>query len=473
MRNHSIRMYSAKPGPLGSVSNRVAEFARMKSSRLSVLTPVATPEAVWDSERPMSGRASQRQPALLLLAICLLAARPVSAQELAATFYPAKPVYLVGEPVWFVFEVTNTGNIPVQIEVSNPYGVCAFGGGYYFDVPGAMPLAYWRCGYMASCAGGGSRPLPPGATDKQRLLLNQWFLIDHPGKYHVSASRELRFSGRVSSLGMLLAPASRAFKSEFEIAVVEGEKADVERAFEPFLKSLGSSDFERRVEAVETITATAPPFLEKTLITLADGPDSFAQSRAIPALGRLNTAESRRALAKLIEDRQDYYSWQAIDALAETRDRTYVPLLAELARDPAWQNVAIPALGELGGPGVVPSLAGLIQYPLGPPNEPPVQSLAVRGLANTGSREAIPYLIEALRDPLVHQDAVNALEQLTHVVIWDEKSKHWLYPQDQVTAEKMAERWRRWWQSTGQKAKLYGPGDCSASPGQLLVLDQP
>ena len=54
---------------------------------------------------------------------------------------------------------------------------------------------------------------------------------------------------------------------------------------------------------METITATAPPFLEKPLIALADGPDSFAQSRAIPALARLNTEESRRVLAKLIEDR--------------------------------------------------------------------------------------------------------------------------------------------------------------------------
>ena len=159
----------------------------------------------------MSARASQRRPAFLLLAICLLAARPVSPQELAATFYPEKPVYLVGEPVWFVFEVTNKGNVLVHIEVSNPYGVCALGDGYYFDVPGAMALCYWRCGYVASCAGGGSRPLPPGATYKQRLLLNQWFLIDHPGKYYVSASRELRFSGRVSSLGTLLAPASRSF----------------------------------------------------------------------------------------------------------------------------------------------------------------------------------------------------------------------------------------------------------------------
>ncbi len=169
----------------------------------------------------------------------------------------------------------------------------------------------------------------------------------------------------------------------------------------------------------------------------------------------------------MIEDRREDYSWQAIDALAQTGDRTDVPLLAELARDPTWQNVAIPALGESGGQGVVCSLALLVQYPLGPPNEPPVQSLAIRGLANTGSHGAIPYLIEALRNPLVHQDAVNALEQLTHLVIWDEKSKGWLYAQDQETAEKMAEHWQRWWKSTGETAKLYGPGDCATSPEQL------
>ena len=92
------------------------------------------------------------------------------------------------------------------------------------------------------------------------MLLNQWFLIDHPGKYYVSANRVLRFSGRVSSLGTLLAPASRCFKSEFEIAIVEGEKADVERDFEPFLESLSSSDFERRVRSRGDHYGDSSPF---------------------------------------------------------------------------------------------------------------------------------------------------------------------------------------------------------------------
>jgi len=266
---------------------------------------------------------------------------------------------------------------------------------------------------------------------------------------------------------MLLAPESRSFRKEFEITVVEGENAKVEKAFEPFLKNLSSRNFDLRIEAIETITAMAPPFLEETLIALANSGDSFARSRAIPALGRLNTAESTWSLAKLIEDRRRDYSWQAVDALAQTGDRAYVPLLAEFARDPAWQNVAIPALGELGGRDVVSFLAPLVHYPLGPPNEPPVQQLAVRGLANTGSHRAIPYLIEALRDPLVHEDAVNALEQLTHLVIFEKNTHHWLYTEDPTIAAKMAKRWQRWWKSSGRKAKLYGPGDCTGSPEQL------
>jgi HEAT repeat protein len=231
--------------------------------------------------------------------------------------------------------------------------------------------------------------------------------------------------------------------------------------------NLNSRDFDRRVDAVETITAMATPFLEKTLIALANSGDSFANGRAMKALGRLNTTESKRALAKLSEDRQEYYSWQAIDALAETGDRTYVPLLIELAADPVWQNVAIPALGELGGEGVVSFLAGLVHYSLRPPNEPPTQSVAIQGLGNTGSPEAIPYLIEALRDPLVHQEAVNALDRLTHLVIWDEKGNRAFYARDPTTAAKMADRWQRWWKATGGKAKLYGPGDCTSSPEQL------
>jgi hypothetical protein len=405
---------------------------------------------------------------MIVLLLWLLSPLPASAQQLTATFVPQKHVYLLGEPIWFVFRVTNKGSTPFQIENSDPYGVCALGGGYWFDVPGAKTASRWRCGYGASCPGHASIRLASGATYAQRLLLNQWYVIDHPGRYRISATRNLRFSDRSTNDGYTLVdPRSRSFTSEFEITVVKGEKAEAEKAFEPFLKNLKGGSFERRIEAVETITAVAPPFLEQTLIALATGRDSFAQSRAIPALGRLNTPESKRTLAKLIEDRQEYTMWQAIDALAQTGDRNYVPLLEPLAKEPKWQNLAIPALGELGGREVVPFLAPLVHYPLGPPDQPPVQQLAMRGLANTCSHEAIPYLIQGLCNPLVHQDAVNALAQITHLVIYEKNGKRWFYTDDDKTARQMAQRWERWWELVGKRAKLYCPGNCTNRPGEL------
>jgi hypothetical protein len=114
--------------------------------------------------RPVHGPAKRHPWPIIVLVFCLLAQAPVPAQELTAKFYPQKSVYLLGEPVWFVFEITNKGNVPIHIEYSNPYGVCALGGGYSFDIPTARAVGRWRCGYVASCAGGGSEPLPAGAT---------------------------------------------------------------------------------------------------------------------------------------------------------------------------------------------------------------------------------------------------------------------------------------------------------------------
>ena len=89
-----------------------------------VLATVKNPNRSSDRE----WNCSPRQGPLMVLLFCLLAAAPASAQELTGGFHPQKSTYLLGEPVWFVFEVTNKENVPVRIEYSNPYGLCAFGG---------------------------------------------------------------------------------------------------------------------------------------------------------------------------------------------------------------------------------------------------------------------------------------------------------------------------------------------------------
>ena len=88
--------------------------------------------------------------------------------------------------------------------------------------------------------------LPPRRAHTQRLLLNQWFVVDHAGRYHVSARRTLRYSTRaaiiIENTSALWAPSSITFSSEFDVTIVPGEKGAVEKAFEPFLKNLNGRD---------------------------------------------------------------------------------------------------------------------------------------------------------------------------------------------------------------------------------------
>jgi hypothetical protein len=69
--------------------------------------------------------------------------------------------------------------------------------------------------------------------------------------------------------------------------------------------------------------------------------------------------------------------------------------------------------------------------------------------------------------PPDQQDAVNALERLTHYVTFQKDGRHWLYAQDDRTADHITERWQRWWTSQGERTRVYGPDDCGSLPDEL------
>jgi hypothetical protein len=126
-------------------------------------------------QRPAGDTSRRVRQLLIVLALCILAPLPAIAQNLTGTFYPVKAEYFLREPVWFVFQVTNHGRAPIYIDNANPSRICALMN-YSFDVLGARATGRWRCGsYGGSCAGWGLTRLAPGATYKQKLLLNQWF----------------------------------------------------------------------------------------------------------------------------------------------------------------------------------------------------------------------------------------------------------------------------------------------------------
>jgi len=80
----------------------------------------------------------------------------------------------------------------------------------------------------------------------------------------------------------------------------------------------------------------------------------------------------------------------------------------------------------------------------------------VMGLGQTGSRAAVPLLIEELKDPHVDFErlASIALARLTHRTP---------FPDGRLYGEKPSEqygRWTAWWTANGKGAAVYGPRQC-------------
>lgn len=396
--------------------------------------------------------------AVLAGLVCVWPPACFAAQAVQGRFYPEKQTYLVGEPVFVVVEVANAGEQAVTIVSGSTFGGCAQVEGFGVEVSGSDPVRHWPPGCGGGVAGScssGLVELHPGATNKRRLLLNEWYRLEQPGEHEVWLRGQVRFG----AAGEPILREAHAFESRFSIVLAASEQAELQAAYQPLVKDLNSENFNRRVEALVAITELAPPFLEETILELTRSADSFAVGRAIEGLKRLNTPGARAALAELAEGaREEGLQQQAILALGVVGDRSYFPLVQRLAQrpEPALRYTAIRTAGQLGREEAVPFLVPLLRSA-----DPLIRLDVVSGLANTVRKEAIPVLIEVLQDPdeRVRQAAANALSQLTHRTAQVDV-------REPSAAKQAGLRWTRWWLLEGNKVEVYGPEQC-ASPQPL------
>ncbi|MCI0403828.1 MAG: HEAT repeat domain-containing protein [Acidobacteria bacterium] len=380
----------------------------------------------------------------------------LAAQRLEGAFYPSRQSYLLGEPLFVVFEVVNKGEEPTGILLGATSGQCALAYGLRVEVSGAERDLPWPRGCAGGFAGsclGGRVPLAPKQSYTRRYLLNDWYRFPEPGRYHVHIAQELQVWDEDDYTAQPLG----TIESEFTLVIEQPEEESVKRAYEPVLADLRSDDPSRN-EALHALDQMAPTFLKDLILELSRSSDLSQPVLVLSALEKLNTARTRAELARLAE----HSEWQkqpAIFALGRLRDRSYFPLMQKLAGHPdrAVQHAAIRSLGELGGEDALPFLWSLLRHP-----DPLVRHDAVFGLANTGSRDAVPTLIEMLRDSaeMVRQSAANALPQLTHRSLA-------LDAGDPQRSNEAAQRWLRWWLLSADKAEVFGPDEC----GELKPLD--
>lgn len=381
----------------------------------------------------------------LTLATLLIFSTANVSGQLSGRFYLEKSTFAVGEPVFLYFEVTNDGTEPVNIFKADPYSFCS---GYQIEVRGGPNTE-------ASCSPGGvggsclssDAPLQAGKKYVERLLLNFEHDLTSPGEYSIEVGRA--FPSASEKLEYYAA-AKDTLEVRDTLRFTVDPNATLEtKTLQPWVAQLSSHDPSKRHEAALTLASIAPPQLEDTLLAFAD----VAEFRPFAPLAfhRLNTSRSIAALASLVKKAQPGSSEHMESAryLAEAGDQQWFPLLQDVAVKNAQISNYPDDAATLGGDKMLPTLVSLT-------NSADRQFTAVNAvmaMGYTGSRAAVPILIELLKnpDPDMADRARFGLRVLTHRAVSMDNTDN---PRSEYP------EWSRWWALEGASAPIYKPSDC-------------
>jgi hypothetical protein len=392
-----------------------------------------------------------------LLVVALLAPSLCTAQ-VTGTFSLDKTTFAPGEPVFLSFTLHNAGIEPEEIHTADPYSFCS---GYKIHVTrdGAPPPTCFK-NFVGSCLTG-AISLAPGASRTERILLNYQnnsrmdlgTVVSAPGYYTVEATRGIAFdphSGKVFT-----SPDHSEAHEIFHLRVDDALELPP-TVYGPYILQLDSKDSEARREAARTLATIAPPTLEPLLLTFATSKDPGIKQFAPLALSNLSTKASIAALAQMVVDNKPgtYESMTAADDLGKTHDPAWLPLLLEISDQHGAMYLDYAA--DSGGDAAIAPLLTRLRS-----SDPDTRSSAIYALGYTGSRAAVPILINLLPTQANPDDASRntaisaeaALTQLTH--LYPEPGTDW--------NPTWHSRWKNWWLTNGQTATIYKPEDCVAN----------
>jgi hypothetical protein len=401
------------------------------------------------------GRGTRQLPPSAVSNLCSMSARcllivvfcsGVAAGQLTGRVYLAEETDAPREPVFLYFEVTNSGVDPLNVYQANPYSFCS---GYRIQVSSDEKLS-------SSCAPigvGGSCmssdiALKPKQKRIERILLNFEHKIDAPGDYDVTAERSFPYANAGVEFWRPNKPTLEVH-AQLHFRIDPSATVDT-HTFDSFVIGLHSNDVVERADAARTLAALAPKSLEETLLTFAD--DKQLRYFAPLALHRLNTSRSMSAMSDLLRKSEpgSYEYMESAKYLAESRDPQWFPLLLEVAeKNPKMVNYVDDA-AESGGAKMLPYLFDWMQSP----DKEFTRLNAISALGYTGSREAVPTLIDLLKNSelAATQRALWSLRQLTHLSLGGD---HWLdHPESQYS------KWLQWWARDGATAHIYKAGEC-------------
>ena len=371
----------------------------------------------------------------------------LAAGQLSGHFYLEKSTFAPGEPIFLYFEVVNDGPQAENLHSADPYSFCS---GYQIKVS-SDPDSTSSCappGFAGSCLSS-SAVLPSGKKHVERLLLNFDHKIDAPGPYSVEAERHL---SHAAASAQYFSPDTPKDTLEVQTTLyfrVDSNTAQNPKALQTFLAQLRTDDLNKRREAARTLASVAPQSLEDVLLAFADNPE-FREFAPL-AFHRLNTQRSMIALVNLVQktDVGSYEHIKSADYLAESNDPQWFPLLQDIAQKHAQISNYVDDAAELGGDRMLPTLISLV----GSPDKQFKSINAVAAMGSTGSRAAVPILLDLLKssDTDIANRARYGLRMLTHRTASDHQSDS---PQSEYP------KWSQWWAREGSSAPIYKPKEC-------------
>lgn len=385
-----------------------------------------------------------------VLIICGLwfGASAVSAQDLEGRFYSEKERYMLGEPVTFNVEIKNTGKQIVSLPAK---GSSKCLDTYEFSVSGSGSAcsATWDAGCYDD-----ESVLAPGDVIHGQWPLDSWYRFEREGRYQVSITRHTPVrnpGGEVQDF---------TFSSKFEVRLDPTDPVRVQSILQGFERDLHSSDPDVRHAALDVLES-APAFFETIALRLSHDEDPFVVLHAVAALGRINTPETRAALAEIIapgkssaESSPDkpvselgIVRIRAIEALGRSGDNNYEGLIERYADDnnEFVQLAAMVAIAQLGGAEAVQQLERFLRSA-----DPITRKNAANGLRYGTVSNAIDALIEVIPDKSsnVRERVLTSLKEITGQFFGDGSM-------DANSAQRLQNKWRLWW--AGHKEKFVIP----------------
>jgi hypothetical protein len=382
----------------------------------------------------------------LVFYVLLMACSGLHAQTVEGHFKLHKTDYLIDEPIFVTIEIANLGSQPIGILHTSPYGCISYG--FHVKKPG---INWQSCRSTAGSCPGSTRRIAPGEKFQEEILLQYWMRLDQPGVYEISASGRIHY---INSFPDLTAPREKPLevRANLTVSIHAPESAQqLQALYEPILENLNSKEEEKWTDAARIITEIAPAFLQPTILDMARDP--MRQYFALSGLWKLNTPKSRAVLADWVCASRDTYSAIpeiAVRHLGEMGDRSYMPMLLRLAKESDNDYVggqALNAFAELGGDEAVPELLRILKDQRTHP-----RYNVLWALARTGSKNAVPHLIQAIRVQGLTEMALSALQGLTR--------KRLAAPHNPATAY---QKWSDWWKANESTARIYGPTECGES----------